>query len=139
ISNTVSLLRNIGSGPPVAMTVDMDPNTLNLNSLGRWVTCYLEPPAPFTASQIDVGSIRFDRSLPVDPSAPIAIGDHNHKGIPDLMVKLDRALLELTLGEGAAVPVTVTGNVGIKSFVGTDVIRVDRVKITAPTEGSILT
>jgi len=139
-SQCVSVLLNIGAGPPpVAVAVDLDPNVLNLNSMGRWVACYLEPPAPLTANQIDVGSVKLDGVVPVDPSATTAIGDHDGNGTPDLMVKFDRAAVELAVGEGDAVTVTVTGKVDGRPFSGTDVIRVKRAVVSAPAAGSALT
>src|SRR5262245_19166048 len=139
-SNTVSVLLNIGAGSPLLMVgVDITPNILNLNSMGRWVACYLEPPAPLTANQIGVGSVKLNGVVPVDPSATTAIGDHDGNGLPDLMVKFDRAAVELAVSEGDAVTVTVTGTIDGRPFSGTDVIRVKRAVVSAPAAGSTLT
>ncbi len=126
---------------PMALTL---PGMLNLRSLGRWVTAYLEPPAGFDASAIDVGSVQFHGDLagsdpvPVDFEAPAALGDHDQDQLPDLMVKFGRAAVELTLSEGAAVPATVTGVVAGRPFSGTATLKVLRARITAPTAGSSL-
>ncbi len=136
-SSDVTVLLNIGR-PPVSMVVDLDPNTLNLKSLGRWITCYLEPPAPLTADQIDVGSVRLNGVVPVDPAAPTAIGDHDGNGISDLMVKFDRAAVELAVHEGPAVTVTVTGRIDGQAFSGTDVIRAKRAVVNAPAAGAAI-
>ena len=133
-SNTLSLL--FQRQAPLAMGVTLDPQTFNLRAMGHWVTAYLEPPALFTADQIDVSSIRLNGQVSVDPTAPVAIGDHNGNGVPDLMVKFDRGAVELTLSEGAAVPVTVTGTVDGHAFSGTAMIRVIRVAVTAPAAGT---
>jgi hypothetical protein len=114
----------ITTPPPLAMSVQLDPQTLFLGSMGRWVTGYLEPPPPLTAGQIDIGSIRLNGVVPVDPAAAPAIGDHDGNSIPDLMVTFDRGAVMLTLEEGTTVPVTVTGTVDGQSFAGTDAIRV---------------
>src|SRR5262245_6924640 len=135
-SNTVSVLLN--TNVPLAMNVSIDPQTFNLHALGHWVTAYLEPPAPFTPSQIDVSSIRLNGQVSVDPSAPTAIGDHDGNGIPDLMVKFDRGPVELTLSEGNAVPVTVTGTVDGHPFIGTATVRVMHGTVSAPAAGSTL-
>lgn len=124
---------------PVAMAFDFTPNTLNLKSAGLWVTGFLEPAAPFAASDIDVSSIRVNGSVPVDPGAPTAIGDHDNNGIPDLMVRFNRAAVELTLSEGNNVPVTVTGTVDGHCFIGGDEIRVLRAVVSAPAAGSVFT
>jgi hypothetical protein len=133
-SNTVSVLINTTVAVP--MTVTLDPQTLNLHALGHWVTAYLEPPAPFTASQIDVSSILLNGQVAVDPTAPTAIGDHDGNGIPDLMVKFDRTEVELILGEGTAIPVTLTGTVDGHPFSGTTTIRVMHGTVSAPAAGS---
>jgi hypothetical protein len=121
---------------PVFMTLDLDPNTFNLRSMGNWVTGYLEPPAPFTAEQIDVSTIRLEGSVAVDPDGPTAIGDQNGNGIPDLMVKFSRSALELLLAPGASVPVTVTGTIDGHCFIGQDMIRIINAPVTHPAEGS---
>jgi hypothetical protein len=125
--------------PPIAMAFDFTPNTLNLASHGLWVTGYLEPPSPFAAGDIDVTSIRLNGTVPADSTAPTALGDHDANGVPDLMVKFNRAAVELTLSDGDSVPVTVTGTVAGRAFSGTDYIRVRRAVVSAPAAGSHLT
>jgi hypothetical protein len=122
----------------VAMAFDLTPNTLNLASHGLWVTGYLEPASPFAASGIDVASIRLNGTVSVDPAGPTAIGDHDGNGIPDLMVKFNRAAVELTLSDGDQVPVSVAGTVAGHAFSGTDYIRVRRMVVFAPVAGSHL-
>ena len=124
---------------PMAMEFDFTPGTLSLASRGHWVTGFLEPPAPFAASDIDIASIRLNGTVPVDPPAPTALGDHDGNGVPDLMVKFNRVAVELTLSEGGSVPVVVTGTVDGRAFLGTDAIRVRRAVVSAPAAGSHLT
>ena len=121
---------------PVFMSLDLEPNTFNLHSMGSWVTGFLEPPAPFTADQIDVGSILLEGSVAVDPDAPTALGDHDNDGITDLMVKFPRADLELLLSPGNAVPVTVTGTIDGRCFIGQDEIRVLHAPVNHPHQGA---
>jgi hypothetical protein len=125
-------------GCPITMGFDLTPNTLNLHSMGRWVTAHLEPPAPFVPGDIDVGSILLNGTLPVDPAAPLSIGDYDGNGAPDLTVKFDRTALRQILPPGPAVPVTVTGQVGGQCFTGIDVVRVIHTNVTAPAEWSVL-
>jgi hypothetical protein len=122
----------------VPMGFDFTPGTLNLRSMGRWVTGYLEPPTPFTLADIDTPSVRINDTVPVDLTAPIEVGDHDNDGIPDLMVKFNRALVDLTVSAGDSVPVTVTGTVAGTSFSGVDYVRVIRAVVTAPASGSVL-
>ncbi|HEY3215450.1 MAG TPA: hypothetical protein VGK93_03060 [Candidatus Eisenbacteria bacterium] len=126
------------SGCQIAISLTMTPRVLGLKSRGRWVTGYLEPPAPWRADQIEVASIRLNGTVPVDPTAPVTIRDSNGNRTPDLAVKFDRAALELTLTEGAAVPVTVTGTVSGQCFTGTGTVRVLRAVVTAPPARSLV-
>ena len=133
-ANTVSVLLNIGlpSCPAAPMSFDLTPSTLNLRSMGHWVTGVLEPEPPASPADIDVASIRLNGSVPVDASAPASIGDADNDGRPDLTVKFDRAAVELTVAEGDAVGVTVSGGIGSGCFEATDVIRVSRAHVAAP-------
>jgi hypothetical protein len=139
-SNTVSVLLNTGPAgcPSVPMTLDLAPSTLNLRSMGRWVTATLEPEPPASPADIDVASILMNGSVPVDASGPISIGDADGDGRPDLTVKFNRAAVELSVTEGEAVEVTVTGQIGDGCFEATDGIRVIRSHVTAPSAGSVL-
>ena len=137
ISGTVSVLLNIGPGCPSApMSLDLAPNTLNLRSMGHWVTATLEPEPPASPADIDVASILMNRSVPVDASAPASIGDADGDGRPDLTVRFNRAAVELKVAEGEAVPVTVSGKIGSGCFETTDVIRVRRAHVPALGGGS---
>jgi len=108
----------------VAMGFTFAPDVLNLRSRGRWVTGYLEPPAGYSASDIDVGSIRLNGLVGVASDAPAEIGDFDGDGGLDLTVKFDRAAVATTVGPGNAVLVRVSGLVAGDCFSGTDVIRV---------------
>jgi len=77
--------------------------------------------------------------VPVDLTAPIQIGDHDNDGIPELIVKFNRAAVDLTLEAGDSVPVNVTGTVAGRSFSGTDHVRVIRAVVSAPAAGASLT
>jgi hypothetical protein len=122
---------------PVAMGFDFNPNTLNLRSMGRWVTGYLEPPPPFQPADIVVGSVLLNGVVPVDPSAPTAVGDHDGDGRLDLMVKFDRQSVQATLPQGNAVAVQVTGSIGPEGcFAGGTQTRTLHAPITAPDSGA---
>ena len=120
------------------------PASLNLRALGRWVTAYVEAPAGFDASAIDVSSIRLHGSDPgappvtVDPLAPVALGDQDGDEVPDLMIKFERAAVDAALTEGPATPVTVTGLVAGSPFVGATTVKVLRAHFTAPTAADVL-
>lgn len=90
---------NVGSsdaGPGMEATVDIQPDTLNLESRGRWVTAYIEPPEGYHPEGIEISTVRISDvdGNPADIPAeerPTEIGDYDDDGIPDLMVKFDRS------------------------------------------------
>jgi hypothetical protein len=108
---------------PLAAAVDIDPNSLNLRSRGRWITCYIELPEGYDVNDIDVASVRFEGSLP-PAEKPYGVGDEDEDEIPDLMVKFARAEAGSLLTVGDSVEVTVSGMVLGETFLGTDVIKV---------------
>ena len=124
-----SRVQKFGQPPSVPMALTL-PGALNLRSLGHWMTAYLQPPAGIEASAIDISSIRFhgdvagSSPVAVDGAAPTEIGDQNHDGLQDLMVKFPRDAVRQTLTEGSAVPVTVTGTVASQHFSGSATLRV---------------
>jgi M6 family metalloprotease-like protein len=82
----------------LAMSVDLDPNVLNVKSQLPWITAYIES-SEFDPSEIELTSLVLAGS--VHPELKSAqVGDHNADGRPDLMVKIRRVALGpmLTLG-----------------------------------------
>jgi hypothetical protein len=82
--------------PIIQATIDIDPDTLNLKSKGKWITCYIEFPEGYNVSDIDRTTILLNDTIPVDPfwiNKPLesVIGDYDEDGVLDLMVKFDRA------------------------------------------------
>jgi signal peptidase len=109
--------------------IDLDPDTLNLNSKGRWITCYIELPDGFHPSQIEVDTIMLLDKFYIDETGPTKIGDYDKDGILDLMVKFDRAsviayLIKEGYKEGKEATLTVSGFVDGVRFSGTDTIVV---------------
>jgi len=106
--------------------VDFDPNTLNLLSEGVPVTVYIELPADsdYTVQDIDVRTILLNGQISI-LYWPFTIGDYDQDGIPDLMVKFDRALVQSILGVGKEIEITISGQFtsGV-SFEGIDIIKV---------------
>lgn len=119
--------------------IDIEPNTLNLKSRGKWITAYIELPEGYNVSDINRTTILLNNTIPVDPKwieIPIesVIGDYDADGILDLMVKfdketvidfiLDRVELEYRRGYWYAdVTLTVTGKVADIPFKGSDTIK----------------
>lgn len=120
---------------PIKATVDIDPNTLNLNDKGKWITCYIELPKGYDVRKIDVSSIRLNGTIPAEKT-PTAIGDYGKDKIPDLMVKFDRAkviqyildhvnMVNLIKKRSMIVMLTITGKLNNGTpFQGSDTIRI---------------
>lgn len=123
-------------GPQViTATVDFDPDKLNFASKGKWVTCYIELPAPHSAEDIDLSTVAIVQvgEEILDPAlfreGPTEIGDHDSDGVTDLMVKFDRQALiailqSLGYEDGDEVELTVAGElITGENFAGSDVIN----------------
>ncbi len=107
-------------------TIDIDPDTLNLTSKGRWITAYIELPAGYNVADIDVSTLRLNGSVQAELK-PSSIGDEDNDGIVDLMAKFDRAAVEDLLEVGENVEITVSGSLSDGAqFAGIDIIRVIR-------------
>jgi parallel beta-helix repeat protein len=108
----------------IEATIDIDPDTLNLTSKGRWITAYIELPAGYNVADIDVSTLLLNDSVPAE-SKPASIGDDDNDEIIDLMAKFDRAAVESLLELGENVEITVSGSLTDGTqFVGIDIIRV---------------
>ena len=106
-----------------ATTIDFDPAELNLKSKGTYVTVFIELPRGYHVGQIDVSSIMLNEVVPA-LTKPTEVGDYDGDGIPDLMVKFDRAAVQEILQVGEQVEVTITGKAAGVTFQGADTIRV---------------
>lgn len=124
----------------ISATVDITPSTLNLKSRGEWITCRIELPEGYNASDIDRTTIMLNGSIPVDPFwvdtpdeslVPLLMGFARSQardgGVSHLMVKFNRtAVREFVLAQGITfgnVTLTVTGEVDGEQFEGSDIIR----------------
>ena len=102
--------------------VDIDPNTLNLKSRGRWIKTYIELPEGYDVNNIDVSTVRLNDEILAELH-PTEIGDYDIDGIPDLMVKFNRQDLIAILSTGEAT-LAITGRVSGTLFIGRDKIGV---------------
>jgi hypothetical protein len=119
-------------GTAQVCALNFDPNTLNLRSKGKWTTCYIELQEGFDINSVNVSSILLNYTVPVDLSAPVAIGDYDNDGTPDLMVKFDRsAVQQFILSHGinyGNVTLTLKGKLSDGTlFEGSDMIRVSNI------------
>jgi hypothetical protein len=74
---------------PITSDVNVDPDSLNVYSRGRWITCYIELPENYSVSEINVTSILLNQTISAE-AHPTGIGDEDDDGILDLMVKFNR-------------------------------------------------
>jgi parallel beta-helix repeat protein len=110
--------------------IDAKPDTLNLKSEGKWITVYIELPKGCNVANINVSSILLNETISAQPK-PVAIGDYDMDGVPDLMVKFDRAeVINYILSAAgkrtkfSQVTLTITGKLknGTR-FEGSDIIK----------------
>ena len=116
----------------VPPTIDIDPDTLNLKSKGQWITCYIELPEGYDVNSIDISTIELkvgeNKVAIVAEDSPSELNDYDEDGIPDLMVKFDRAALIDYIKRKALsgeVTLTIVGGVNNKLFAGTDTIKIE--------------
>jgi hypothetical protein len=90
--------------------VDVDPNTLNLGSQGKWITCYIELPDGYDVNDIDAGTVTLEKIkayvgeegwASAGPSKGNIV-DHDGDGNMERMVKFDRSAIADVLTPGAA-------------------------------------
>ncbi len=116
----------------VDAVVEVDPNTLNLNSQGAWITCYIEPPAGYDVNDIDGQMVTLENVTAYmgqqDWASPQANAantmDHDGDGVVERMVKFDRSAVQAVLRRGTA---TVTVKAKLPNHTtlrGTDLIKV---------------
>ena len=115
--------------PSISLTVDINPETLNLRSRGKWITAYIELPEGYSVDDINASSILLNETISVDLEALIEIGNHDNDTIPDLMVNFNLTdVADYILSEGIVygnVTLTVSGKLyDGTSFSGSDVILV---------------
>ena len=108
-------------------SVDIDPDTVETESNGNWITAYIELPNGADPACINSSSILLNGALTI--VGPTEIGDYDLDGIPDLMVKFDRAefvtLANLSPGQKTIFNVTVSGTLlGGSKFIGSDSVLV---------------
>jgi hypothetical protein len=112
------------AGPAgIAAVIDIDPDTLNLKSIGNWVTCYVELPEGCDVADIDVASLLLNGTVAASDE-PTNVGDNDGDGVPDLMVKFPRDQVQAIVEVGDEVVLTLIGTVAGTPLIGSDTIRV---------------
>jgi hypothetical protein len=124
---------NCSSPPPPSLTgtLELDPGVLNKNSHARWLTAHITPPAPYSAMDINVLSLRLN-GVPFADDFPVS----TEQGNTVLRVRFDREAVVATLAPGDSVPVTLEGIVGSASFIAVDAVKVPGAIMTTPQAGA---
>lgn len=123
------ILANYEKGIKPVEDIDIDPDTLNLKSKGKWITTYIELKAGYDVNDIDVSTVAITdiNGVPLNipaESHPTSVGDEDGDGIPDLMVKFDRSDVQDACSPGDAT-ITISGELtGGTTFSGSDTITV---------------
>jgi hypothetical protein len=110
----------------IVSSAELEPDTLNKESEGKFVTAHIEFIEVLDASQIDTSSVALILDgytmLYAEPQ-DVRISDYNENGIADLTVKFDRqeALESMNNGD---VEISITGLVDGVFFQESDTIRV---------------
>jgi hypothetical protein len=117
--------------PPITATVDITPDTLNLESEGQWITAHIQLPEGYNAADINASTILLNRTISAvsNPKYDFVadsrkyLVDHNKDGILERMVKFDLAEVMTLLSVGEA-KLTISGEAKVIRFEGSDTIRV---------------
>ena len=120
--------------PPLLAKVNIEPGTFNLRSSGKWITCYIELPEGYNVADINVSTVKMSKvdgtevNIP-EELKPTEIGDYDDDydddGIPDLMVRFDRADVGNFLAPADQVELSITGELTYGTpFEGIGTIRV---------------
>jgi DNA-binding beta-propeller fold protein YncE len=132
--NTVSFFNasGISAGPATALC-DIDPNSINPSSKGKYINAFLQFPTFLHPQDVVLSTVRLNAqngSVPAETTASFL--DHNGDGITEIQVRFDRTAVQNLLPVGFPVPVSVTGTIDGRTFAGYDSIKVLRPKIKNP-------
>jgi len=132
----VPVLFHVGTIDAAACSVE--PNTLNLDSNGKWMSARVELPAEYDPSEVVIETVRFNGVVPAELRPFSSSDDFNGNGVPDLLFKFDRSQIEGILAEGEMVPVMITGEIRDTTwFVAADTIRVINPHMVTPNGGEV--
>ncbi len=109
--------------------INIDPDTLNLNSQGKWITGYIEFPSQYDVMSIDIDSVTLNGKINAESDSKYDFvsdpqpTDKDMDGVPEFMVKFDRGAVAKMLSPGDSVLLSVSGAFSAGRFEGTDSIR----------------
>lgn len=115
------------------LNVSFEPETLSLGSKGKWVTCYIKPPADCDAAGITAGSLAI-AEVSINGGTPSSVWlestpsltevvDHDADGVMEIAVKFSRPKLQALIRQPGTVTLRVEANSCDKTYLGSDTIR----------------
>lgn len=103
---------------PLPITFKFTPQSLNLRSRGKWVTCHMWLPEGYTGADVDASSL-----LLLDSISVSRVQGNGRSG--KVTMKFERSAVQALLSPGPAVEVTLTGKLTDgTSIAGSDTIKV---------------
>jgi parallel beta-helix repeat protein len=85
----------------IGATLYIQPQALNLEGIGKWVSAYIEFPEGYNITDIDYSSVMLNDTVLADTEAPATVGDYDSDCVPDLMVKFNRTtIIDFVLAKG---------------------------------------
>lgn len=132
-NNTDNFIQKEGNEKPskkipknqIVATINVDPDTLNSKSKGKWITVYITLASGYDVNNIAIDTVKLNGEVSAAPKYEIL--DINNDNCLDLMVKFDRASVKDFIVESLefdTFTISITGelNEGI-IFEGTDIIK----------------
>lgn len=136
-----SIILNISLEEPTVLglqaSVDIDLDTLNFKSKGQWITCYIEFPTEYDVKNIKLNRIVLNKVIPVEHNPKYGfvrnpeIKDRDKDGLPELMVKFDRAAVQAIVQPADKVNISVSGEV-IKDGIPIPFQGIDSIRVISP-------
>ena len=125
-------LRLVKGPPVIPAVIDLDPGTLNLDSNGKWISCYIELSEGNDVGAIDGATVTLDaipawtgeQGWATAQANEENVADYDSDGVLERMVKFERAAVQAVV-QPPQTTVTIRGRLaGGAPFEGTAVIRV---------------
>src|SRR3989339_376133 len=123
---------------PIA-NVDIKPDSINIKSEGKDITCYIELPKGYNVKNLKLETVRIAKIngniiIPIYAEIkPAEVGDYDKDKNPDLMVKFDREKLQQKIPESVyEIKVTIRGSIGNIDVEGDDIVKIAGRVFAAP-------
>lgn len=112
---------------PITVTVNITPNTINLKSMGKYITASIKLPDEFNVNQIDGNTVQISAidGYPIEPIFANKTMESEIETDNCLLAKFERKDLENVLAPGDEVEITIEGLLASgEKFTGVDTLRV---------------